>query len=667
MQQLVDNRYRLKRPLGSGGMADVYLAHDDVLDRDVALKVMSSRYAQDEEFVERFRREAQSAAALSHPNIVSIFDRGETEDGTYYIAMEYLSGGTLKDRILKRGALPARTAAAVALQIAGALGAAHRRGVVHRDIKPHNILITDSGDLKVTDFGIARAASSSTMTKTGSILGTAHYISPEQAMGEPVGPQSDLYSLGVVLYEMLTGELPYDADTPIGIAMKHVNGHLRPPVELDPSIPAGINAITMRLLEKDPNDRYASASELAKDLERVADGLEPESAATTRHMTRVAPRRTQQTRAMPAAHREEKRRRRGILPVLLLLLIPLLALLGWGGYNLLQEQQQRAAEARMVNVPDLQGMTLDEARRQYDDRFDFNVDREVEGREEVGTIVEQDPSGGRAERGSVIEVVTVGTQVADVPDVRGQGREEAQRTLEEANFKVSVEERESSSEEEGKVLEQAPSGGESAEVGSEVKITVGTGPPTVKVPNIPYGATPEEAKVQLEDKNLELGNVTETPGNDVAEGGVVNQDPAPDTEVEEGSAVDIVISSGPEQTEVPDVTGQNIDVATQTLASYGLNSTAVEQQSNKTAGVVLSTDPGAGTLVDLGSTITLYYSSGPPEETTTPEPQPKPDPKQPDPKQPKPKKPGDGGKKGPGGGKKDPGDGFGDIFDDEDD
>src|ERR671938_1067932 len=261
-------------------MADVFLAHDNILDRDVALKVMSTRYASDEEFVERFKREAQSAAALSHPNIVSIFDRGSSEDGTYYIAMEYLPGGTLKDRILRRGALPAQTAAAVALQIAEALRCAHERGVIHRDIKPHNILITESGDVKVTDFGIARAADATTISHPGDILGTAHYISPEQAMGEPVGPASDLYSLGVVLYEMLTGELPYDADTPLGIAMKHVNGRLRPPREIDPSIPAGIDAVTCRLLAKDPEDRYPSDAELIEDLERVAAGLEPANTTT---------------------------------------------------------------------------------------------------------------------------------------------------------------------------------------------------------------------------------------------------------------------------------------------------------------------------------------------------------------------------------------------------
>ncbi|MDX6379534.1 MAG: eukaryotic-like serine/threonine-protein kinase, partial [Rubrobacteraceae bacterium] len=329
LEQLVDNRYRILRPLGSGGMAEVYLAHDDVLDRDVALKVMSGRYSDDDEFVERFKREAQSAAALSHPNIVSIYDRGESESGTYYIAMEYLPGGTLKDRILQRGALPPRTAAAVALQIAEALRAAHEAGVVHRDIKPHNVLVTESGDIKVGDFGIARAATSSTMTKTGSILGTAHYISPEQAMGELVGFPSDLYSLGVVLYEMLTGTLPYDAETSIGIAMKHVNGHLVPPRELNPEIPKGINAITTQLLAKNPNERYADASELIKDLERVLEGLEPAAVSTTRTMSRVVPAGMAHTHAMPGAPvaNRDKRRQRWPWALILLLILLFLAML----------------------------------------------------------------------------------------------------------------------------------------------------------------------------------------------------------------------------------------------------------------------------------------------------------------------------------------------------
>ncbi len=270
-----DERYGLKHLIGSGGMAEVYLAHDWELDRDVAFKVLRNEYADDEQFVERFQREARNAASLSHPNIVSIYDRGKTDDGSYYIVMEYVVGDTLKERIHKEGSLPPPMAVAIALQMARALRAAHERGVIHRDIKPQNVLLTESGETKVTDFGIARAVSSSTMTKVGSLMGTAHYISPEQAMGETATPQSDLYSLGVVLYEMLTGEVPHDAETPVGIAMKHVSGELRSPKEVNPRVPEDVNAVTMRLLARDPKDRYQDAGELIDDLERVKQGTPP--------------------------------------------------------------------------------------------------------------------------------------------------------------------------------------------------------------------------------------------------------------------------------------------------------------------------------------------------------------------------------------------------------
>ena len=276
---MVHGRYILGECLGKGGMGEVYLAHDEVLDRDIALKVLRSEYVGDEEFAGRFRREARSAASLSHPNIVQVYDAGESEDGTCYIAMEYVSGGTLKQRLEGEETFDAGTAAAVAAQIAGALEAAHGRGVIHRDIKPQNVLVTYSGDLKVTDFGIARAASAVTSSATGAFFGTAAYISPEQAMGEPVGPASDLYSLGVVLYEMLTGELPYDADSAIAVCMKHVTEPLRPPGQLNPSIPEEMDALVVRLLAKDPSDRYASAAELLSDLERVRDGFLPALAA----------------------------------------------------------------------------------------------------------------------------------------------------------------------------------------------------------------------------------------------------------------------------------------------------------------------------------------------------------------------------------------------------
>ena len=270
---IVDSRYVLERSLGSGGMGEVYLAHDEVLDRDVALKVLRSHYAGDEEFAERFLREARSAASLSHPNIVQVYDRGETEDGISYIAMEYVPGGTLKELIDERAPFGAREAAGVAAQISLALEAAHERGVIHRDIKPQNVLVASSGDLKVTDFGIARAASAVTSSASSAVFGTAGYISPEQAMGEPVGPASDLYSLGVVLYEMLTGELPYTADNSIAVCMKHVTEPLRPPRTLNPAIPEQMNALVVKLLAKNPLDRYTSAAGLLTDLERVQDGL----------------------------------------------------------------------------------------------------------------------------------------------------------------------------------------------------------------------------------------------------------------------------------------------------------------------------------------------------------------------------------------------------------
>ncbi len=594
-------------------MADVYLAHDDILDRDVALKVMSSRYASDEEFVERFKREAQSAAALSHPNIVSIFDRGESEEGTYYIAMEYLPGGTLKDRITQRGALPAHTAAAVALQMAEALRAAHERDVIHRDIKPHNILVTGLGDVKVTDFGIARAAASSTMTRTGHILGTAHYISPEQAMGEPVGPASDLYSLGIVLYEMLTGELPFDADTPLGIAMKHVNGYVVPPQELNPTVPDGINAITLRLLAKNPDDRYASDSELIEDLERVCAGLDP-AGATTEMMTHAMPAATTRIKSPPRI--APKQRRRRLTPLLLALLaIPILASLAWTAYGLLQDRP--AGNAPKLGVPDLVGMDLDEARDKVDRDFDIEVAQSVSAERPVDTILGQNPSTGMAEEGSTISVRVVGTRVSDVPNVVGAGRDEAERRLTDAGFEVEVDGRESSFDQQDLVMSQDPSGGSKAEAGSGVTITVGTGPSSVPVPQL-YGNTPEQAESVLRGAGLELGTQSRDYNGDVAEGSIFMQSPSGGENVEPGSAVDVTVSLGPEQIEVPEVYGLRVAAAQTALSEAGLNSTAIEVQGDEPAGTALSTDPQVGTMLDPGSTVSLFYSAGPPPATTTP-------------------------------------------------
>jgi serine/threonine protein kinase len=340
---IVDSRYVLGRSLGSGGMGEVYLAHDEVLDRDVALKVLRSRYAGDEEFAGRFLREARSAASLSHPNIVQVYDRGETEDGISYIAMEYVPGGTLKEQIDARAPLGVREATGVAARISLALEAAHERGVIHRDIKPQNVLVTPSGDLKVTDFGIARAASAVTNSASGTVLGTAGYISPEQAMGEPVGPASDLYSLGVVLYEMLTGELPFDADNSIAVCMKHVTEPLRPPMALNPTVPGHVNALVVKLLAKNPSDRYGSAAELLTDLERVREGFPPVMAAEAA---------TQPLRPPVAPGGRVAGGRRGSR-TLVVASVALLALLGAVLFDSLQGQ------AGQGSLPRAQGVTRD--------------------------------------------------------------------------------------------------------------------------------------------------------------------------------------------------------------------------------------------------------------------------------------------------------------------
>ena len=342
-QDLLDNRYALVESLGFGGMGEVYLAHDEVLDRDVALKMLRKPYAGDEGFAERFRREALSAASLSHPNIVQVYDRGETADGTSYIAMEYVSGGTLKEQIEAKGPFEAPKAAAVAAQIAEALGAAHERGVIHRDIKPQNVVVTSSGDLKVTDFGIAKAASVVTSSASGAVFGTAGYISPEQALGDPVDPASDLYSLGVVIYEMLTGELPYTADNSIAVCMKHVTEPLRPPRSLNPAIPEEIDAVVVKLLAKDPADRYPGAAELLADLERVRVGLPPVlgAEATTEPLSKVP----------PATHRSDTGpRRRRASRILAVATVAMVALLSTVLLGLLQEGPGGGALPRAQGV-----------------------------------------------------------------------------------------------------------------------------------------------------------------------------------------------------------------------------------------------------------------------------------------------------------------------------
>jgi eukaryotic-like serine/threonine-protein kinase len=405
-RHLIDGRYALGNFLGGGGMAQVYLAHDEVLGRDVALKILRESYT-DEEFVERFKREAKNAAALNHPNIVQVYDQGQTEDGTYYIAMEYVPGDTLKSRITREGRLDPGEAAGIASRVAEALDVAHQRGIVHRDIKPQNVLLTPSGEAKVADFGIARAASSKTVTDKNLVLGTAAYMSPEQAMGEPVGPASDLYSLGVVLYEMLTGELPYQAEDPIATAMKHLDEPPRHPREANPAVPEELDALTTKLLAKRPEDRYPGAAELAEDLRRVRDGLSPLAVEPGEQATAQLPPDAGKTRTAPTvlapgpSAPARSRRRSTLLPLVALLLgVALLGGLAWA--------LSRGSAEQQVEVPRVVGLSRDEAQQRLESAgLEFGSQTEDQSEEVTeGAVIEQDPSQGtEVDRGTEVDVI----------------------------------------------------------------------------------------------------------------------------------------------------------------------------------------------------------------------------------------------------------------------
>jgi serine/threonine protein kinase len=328
------NRYLLSGLLGTGGMAQVFLARDRMLGRDLALKVLKEHYAKDERFVGRFWREAQSAAALNHPNVVQIYDQGRAEDGRYYIAMEYVPGGSLEDLlILRRGPLDPSEAARLASQVAEALDAAHRRGIVHRDIKPQNVLIDEAGDAKVADFGIALAASRTSTSGTNILLGTPSYMSPEQAMGERVGPESDLYSLGIVLYEMLTGTVPFAAEGALATAMKHLTEPPLSPRTRNASVPEGMEALMMRLLSKDPEDRYPSAARLIEDLRQAQEGLPLALVGAAGYPKTLREPRSAPLSVLADSPRSKPPRRRSV-GIRLVALAGLLVLLGGLGWNL---------------------------------------------------------------------------------------------------------------------------------------------------------------------------------------------------------------------------------------------------------------------------------------------------------------------------------------------
>ena len=644
---MFDGRYRILRKLGSGGMANVYLAEDEELGRRVAIKILNDRHANDDQFVERFRREAKNAAGLSHPNIVSIYDRGEAE-GTYYIAMEYLEGRSLKERIVAEGPLPIASAIEIVRQILRAVGFAHRRQIVHRDIKPHNVLLVQDGPgdgderFKVTDFGISRTATSQ-MTEAGSIVGTAQYLSPEQARGAPVDQRSDIYSVGIVLYELLTGQLPFTGETPLEIAMKHLSEIPKAPSELRPEIPTDLDMIVLRALAKDPADRFESAEEMERELARVAGGggvtTETAEAATAvlagaglaeaaptmiSRRPVVAPRETYDDHYYD--YEEPPRRRRPLWPWLLAILLAAGAIVA--GFYVWDQIRDELNATKPVAVPLVEGMRKPLAEKAIRDaglrprainRSHLTVP--------VGEVFAQDPDAGeRIQKGNAVRIfVSTGKPRVNVPDVLGAREADAIATIRAAGLIPNPVEI-FSDDPQGSVIAQDPKGGTSVVRGSTVRINISKGQQTTGLPNV-IGLSYDNAAEQLRRAGFTPSR-KDVDSNE-PKGTVIDMDPPPGSLQPPGTKITVTVSKGQATSTIPDVTGIDEASAQATLENEGwkVSIRDTPTQNPDEDGIVLDQAPSAGEQAKPGAKVTLFVgrlqqTEPPPPPTPTPPPPP---------------------------------------------
>jgi serine/threonine-protein kinase len=600
---VVDGRYRITGRIGTGGMADVYCAHDSHLDRDIALKVLHRRFAQDDEFVERFRREASSAAGLQHPNVVGVFDRGEYDD-TYYIAMEYLRGRTLKQLIAEEAPLDQVRALDITVQVLRAAGFGHRRGVIHRDFKPQNVIVDDEDRVKVTDFGIARAGASE-ITETGSIMGTAQYLSPEQAQGTSAAEASDLYSIGVMLYEMLTGLLPFDGDSAVAVALRHLT-EPPPPVHLQrPDVHPALEAVVNQALAKDPGQRFVDADSFIAALEHVRPLLQAlQPGVDTADWAMLAPptdyRHPYETMAapLPPYPPAQEPRRRRIWPWVLLAL--LVAALAAGGFYLATHKSQ-------VAVPGVIGVPVDRAQTLLQQHgFDVNVNRKA-SLQPVDHVIQQDPAAGqKADKGSTVNLtVSDGPPSAVVPAVENLPQDVALKQLQKAGFKVDINEAPSDTVKKGFVISTTPAGGTELQQGERVRMDVSSGVAKFSAPNV-LGLDQDTAEQTLQNKGLVP--VVQEQASDQPAGKVFLQSPSAGVQVSAGDRVTITVSKGPGTVAVPDTVGLTQSDASGSLKTAGFNVQVKQRESTSQGddGIVLEQQPGHGTQLKKGSTVVIY-------------------------------------------------------------
>jgi len=593
-ETVVDGRYRVLSRLGSGGMADVYCAQDLQLGRKVALKILYRRFAEDGEFVERFRREASSAAGLQHQHVVAVYDRGEY-DGTYYIAMEYLEGRSLKTIVQQEAPLDPDRAIDLIIQVLRAARFAHRRGIIHRDLKPHNVIVDADGRAKVTDFGIARAGASD-MTQTGSIMGTAQYLSPEQAQGHAVSAASDIYSIGIMLYELLTGRVPFEGESAVTIALKQVNERPAPPSAYNPAVTPELEEAVMRALEKDPAHRYPDADAFIAALQGARDGT------ATAVLAPVAPAPPLDPPSEAYVYPEEPlapREPRDSGRWWLWLLAVLVAGLGLAAVLLLPGTQK-------VGVPTVVG--ADQANAEAKLRQEgFRVDTVQKTAEQpAGQVIGQDPTGGtKAKKGSTVTLtVSAGPQQVSVPQVVGLTVSSARGRLQKAGLDASEREENSDTVAQGRVISVSPTEGQKVDKGSSVTLVVSSGKPQVEVPDV-VGKSFDEAQSTLQAAGFKVTRVDKE--SDKSAGTVLSQNPKSGGRIDSGSTIALTVAKEPSQVPVPDVTGEDAPAAIAALSGQGF---VIDQQSKDVPtpdgdGVVLEQSPTGGKKAKKGSKVTI--------------------------------------------------------------